>query len=347
MLTLSRVKLELTTIVKWVGLFFGIIIGIFLIFKLFFFVKNIVAPSPPAPPSVSFGKLPAPYFAQGIKRDFTYSINTLSGELPIFSDRTNAYKMTPSEPNLLAVKDASDKVASLGFDPNPEILSDSVYRWRGTDSLSKILIMNVNIVQFSLSSNFISEPNILSANNLPTQTDATGLAKDFLTTLNYFPSDIDENKTQTKLLKISSGVILDASSISTTQLITVDFYQKSVNQMPIVYPGGKSSSMNLTVGGGENRAQVVDARFFYQSVSNQSATYPIKTAQQAYSELQKGNAYVASVDPNVLKITINKVYLAYYSPGRSQDFLLPVVVFEGNNDFIAYVSAVTGEWIGN
>lgn len=347
MLTLSRVKLELTTIVKWVGLFLGIILGIFLIFKLLFFVKNIVAPSPPPPPNTSFGKLPAPYFGQGIKRDFTYSINTLSGDLPVFSDRASIYKMTPSEPNLLAVKDASGKVASLGFDPNPEILSDSVYRWRGTDSLSKILIMNVNNAQFSLASNFISDPNILSANNLPTQTDAIGLAKDFLTTLNYYPSDIDESKTQTKLLKISSGVISDASSISTTQLITVDFYQKDINQIPVVYPEGKNSTMNLTVGGGENGAQVVDARFFYQSISNQSATYPIKTAEQSYSELQKGNAYVASVDPNVLNITINKVYLAYYSPGRSQDFLLPVVVFEGDNNFVAYVSAVTDEWINN
>ena len=34
-----------------------------------------------------------------------------------------------------------------------------------------------------------------------------------------------------------------------------------------------------------------------------------------------------------------------YLENKEQNFLMPVVVFEGDNGFIAYVSAVTDEWI--
>ena len=102
--------------------------------------------------------------------------------------------------------------------------------------------------------------------------------------------------------------------------------------------------MNVTVAGGKEGGQIVDARFAYQAVDQENSTYPIKTATQAYEELKKGTAYIASADPGTDKISIKKVYVAYFFPGRQQYFLTPVIVFEGTNNFVAYVPAVKDEW---
>ena len=117
--------------------------------------------------------------------------------------------------------------------------------------------------------------------------------------------------------------------------------------MPIVYPSGTGSTMNITLAGAGSNMQVIDARFFYQKTLDESGTYSIISSEQAFDLLKNGKAYVASHKSKNLNIVIKKVYLAYYFTGRSQKYLTPVVVFEGKDDFIAYVSAVKGEWIGN
>ena len=42
---------------------------------------------------------------------------------------------------------------------------------------------------------------------------------------------------------------------------------------------------------------------------------------------------------------IKKIYLAYYLSEQRQNYLMPIVIFEGNNNFYAYVQAVQDEWI--
>ena len=78
------------------------------------------------------------------------------------------------------------------------------------------------------------------------------------------------------------------------------------------------------------------------------ATYPIKTGSEAWQEFINGNYYSASfgttIDGNNIKI--RKVYLAYYDPGVYTEFFQPIYVFEGDNDFVGYVPAVTSEYYG-
>lgn len=345
--TLSKVKVEFTTVGKWLGLFLGAFIGIFILVKGFFLIKEIISPTPLAGPTVSFRKLPPIFFSQGIEKNFTYKLDTISGSLPVFSDRSKVYVMNKIEPDILAVDKASAKVESLGFNLKPEQLSDTLYRWTNENPPFQSLILNVNMAEFSISSAFLTDPNVLSANNLPTQEGAITVAKGFLQTLDLYPIDVDENKIQTRISKIDNGLITEASSFSNAKLITVYFSEKDKDSMPIVYPKGVTTSMNITIAGGPFQPQVIDARFFYQKISDKYGTYPIKTSDQAFEELKKGKAYIASYEDTNLNIVIKKVYLGFYVEGRSQDFLEPVIVFEGNGNFRAYVSAVTDEWISN
>lgn len=254
--------------------------------------------------------------------------------------------MASYQPDLLAVEKASEKVGSLGFDTKPEQISESIYKWQGDDSLEQTLILNVTYPEFSLTSNFATNPAVLSGQNLPTEIEAEQIAKNFAKSLSYLPDDVDDKKTLAILYSISQGVINQATSIAGTNMIGIYFFQKNKDNLPIVYPDGKST-MNITVSGGENNPRIIDARFTYQKIDNKNSTYPIKTSEEAFEELKKGKGYIASLNPSVSDISIKKVYLGYFIGKQKQDFLLPVIVFEGTGDFIAYISAIEADWIQN
>ena len=44
-------------------------------------------------------------------------------------------------------------------------------------------------------------------------------------------------------------------------------------------------------------------------------------------------------------VEINNVFPAYYVSTKTQVYLMPIFVFQGSNNFYAYVPAVTDEWI--
>lgn len=345
--TLSVFRRDFMKIGKWLGIFLAVIILIFILIKLFGIIKNIVAPAPPPLPTVTFGKLPTIYYPEGIKKSFSYSVDTISGDLPNFPSTVKVFKMDQSKPDILAVQKATQKIQSLGFDPTPIQLSDITYQWRDPESPYRNLILNVNISQFNLYSLYITDPDITEALHLPTQADAITTAQQFIINLGLFPDDIDSEKTLVKTFNIQNGLIIPSTSISNTKLFSIYFFQKDKDSLPIVYPGGATSSMNITVGSSNSTGgQVVDGKFFYQKSTNESATYPIISATEALDRLKKGNAYIADYNGgDQTKVVIKKVYLAYYSEGRTQAALLPVVVFEGDNGFIAYVTAVKDEWI--
>ena len=90
-------------------------------------------------------------------------------------------------------------------------------------------------------------------------------------------------------------------------------------------------------------------RILHIQFSMKSAGSAAWRLHEAFSELQEGKAFIPSNsnNANISNISIRNVLLGYYMGENRQDYLLPIVVFEGDNNFIAYVSAVKDEWIGD
>ena len=164
--------------------------------------------------------------------------------------------------------------------------------------------------------------------------------------MSLFPDDIDSTKTVTGLFSINSLNLVPATSISTAQIIRVDFFQKDLDGIPIAYSSPFGSSMRFLVAGGSQQAQVVEAHFAHSSWSNDYATYPIKSSQQLFSELVQGKGNIIAYEGTSNNITITDAYLAYYVD-NNQKFFMPIVVFRGNNNFYAYLSAVNDQWVEN
>ena len=106
----------------------------------------------------------------------------------------------------------------------------------------------------------------------------------------------------------------------------------------------------MVTGESSGPKQVIAGEYHYFPVDEgKFSTYPIKTSQIAWDELSAGGAFVASPGGNSEggAVTLRRVYLAYYDAGGYTEFFQPIVVFEGDNGFVAYVPAVTADYIGD
>src|SRR5579885_2658027 len=89
-----------------VGFVIGIILLLVIVFVVNFFkqLNEKLHPAPPTPPTVAFGKLPPIDFPTPAAptQNFTYTLNTVSGNLPDLPDKETVYKIVQPQPSLLA-----------------------------------------------------------------------------------------------------------------------------------------------------------------------------------------------------------------------------------------------------
>jgi hypothetical protein len=346
MFTLSQASYDTKEILKWGGLFIAGLVVIIVFIQMFLIVKEAIFPTPPPKPTVTFSKLDPQLFPESVTdKKFIYKINTLTGFLPSFPNQVKVFKIKTFTPDLLSLQNAKTKVAAAGFVSGPIQISNINYEWTNTDDatgLTRKMDMDIVDNNFTLNSDFISNKSMLSSNNVTNKNDSIAAVTSYLEKINPLPDDIDTGKTKVVFFSIQNGTLTPVTSLADSKMVEVSLFQKDINDMPIAYEKPDSSSLNFLVGPG---AEIVQGQYFYQTPTKESATYPIKSSTQAYANLQNGIAYIASYDGSSTSISINNAFLAYYMSSESQNFLMPIIVFQGNDNFTAYVPAVTDEWI--
>ncbi|HSA83537.1 MAG TPA: hypothetical protein VLF20_01470 [Patescibacteria group bacterium] len=370
-------------ILMYVGIGVGVAFTIYLIFQLGVIIKNTIAPPPTEPPTVTYGKVQPIIFPENkTKQKLSFTVNTLSGALPLFPDRIALFKVEEPQPNFLNLSKAQEKAGQLRFvDQEGELLPEtkidnSIYHWQERTGLQRKFTIDIVTFHFDLESNFTTRT---TEKHFPmSDTDAITKVTNLLSVVSLTPTDVDLEQTKNpdeerhfrtkpQRFRIDNGKLLPVDVLSETQVLRVDLYQKDITyaldtglpspvggttkepiEIPVVYPNPPYSTMSFWVGSGESDTQVVAAHFFYYKPlieEEEQATYPLKTAEEAFTELMDGKGYIASYFGTETNIAINNVFLAYYLGDQPHSYLMPVIVFEGTNGFFAYVSALREDWI--
>src|SRR5260370_11452536 len=327
----------------WLGVGIGCIILLVIIVQ---FIISLI-PKKIIPPTVTFGPLPAiPFPPNTITKNFVFSINTVTGSLPILPDRATVYKVQQPAISLLSLDQAKDLVMRNGFPDNSTKLSDTLYQWQQVNTPFAKISYDIVSLNYNFLTNYLTDPIVAVASNLPDQPGAIESAQNFVTSFNSNVTDIDTAKTQVTRYSIQNATLVPASSIATTQAMQVDFYQKDLNKIPIYYPNYPHSTMNVVIASVNYPNLVAQAKYFHQTVmQDENATYPIKTADEAFKELHDGQAYIANYDGVKTTILIQDMHLAFLASETPQQYLMPIIVFQGNDNFYAFVSAVKDAWI--
>lgn len=318
------------------------------IFKTIY--KAVVPPKVP-PPTVKYGILPKIAFPLQKENltNITYTIQTASGSLPAFPIQMNVYLMPKNTASLNSTDNAQKKAQSLGYLAEPIEVAPAIYRFTHPLNPSTFEINIINNT-FSIDYNLSANPTITNS-PLSDTLSAKASAESTLSVINLQQVDLGDLATF-DYLSIEGQSLISVLSLSEADAIKVNIYRNPIEisettKYNFVYSNPKSTNVWFIVAG--QKAEVLSAQYKYYKVDYTNfETYPIKTASQAFSDLQAGKGYVASLGNNKLgAVTIRRIYLAYYDPDLPSQFLQPVVVFEGDNDFVAYVPAVTSEYYTN
>jgi hypothetical protein len=308
-----------------------------------------VFPSPPPPPTVKFGKLtniPFPDASPSAK--FTYILETPEGGLPTnIPTQAKVFFMPKSSSNLLALDVAKEKAKTLAFTGDAIQESDALYKFNNLNFPST---MEVNIITgtFSISYDLASDRTPIDQKP-PVPEVAASEFRGKLSNANVLPEDLTGQTTH-EFFKVSGNGLIPALSLSESDVVKVNLFRKNYDDLPSLTAKPNESNVWAIISGSTNKdQQIIAAEYHYHAVDeSQFSTYPIKTPEEAFAELQSGNLYLADVglakDGTSLKI--RRVYLAYFDPEESSDFYQPIYVFEGDNGFTAYLPAVTSDYYG-
>lgn len=298
-------------------------------------------------PSVRYGALPKIVFPEKSFEKKNFTAELPNDKFPSFKDQANVYVIYRSN-SILGALEANKKTASLiGFNGEPVEKTTGVYQF--TDSIgNRTLSMNVLESSFKMSYPYLQDQLLQNPDEMPNKEEAINMAKNFLEQADKFSTDLQEGEQKTSFWKISFNGLESVGALSEANIIRVDFFRKKLDGETDVLSSevGRASVSVLVSGSSVTTKKIVEVNFQHVDVDSSAAsasTYPIKTPEEAFADLQSGNYWPAS-DSAAKDMKIRKIYLAYFEPINLTQFLQPIYVFEGDGNFVAYVRAITDKY---
>ncbi|GDX61765.1 hypothetical protein LBMAG33_0750 [Candidatus Levyibacteriota bacterium] len=244
--------------------------------------------------------------------------------------------------SLLLLKKSIRDANSVNFTSSPIYISELEYKWDNKNNPKQSLFLNILYRNFTITNNNSDILDPLEKTK-PSRDESIKAVQLLVNSLNHNSTDIDYTKTNYTYYKIENNIPMEIKNTANMQLIKINLFQNKINNLPIYYENPPYSTMNFLI---DKNNEILSGEFFHYSPKEENATYPIKLAELAFEELKKGKAYIPYYG-KINKILIRNIFLAYYLGKENQQYIQPIIVFEGDDNFFAYVSAVSDEWVQN
>lgn len=326
----------------------------YIILRIFWsiFSSVFIALFPPKapPPTHAFGKLPALKFPAPVSSpsaQLTFQLETIEGSVPRASESATVYFMPKNPPNLLALTKATEFARRLEFIKDPIQETKSIYRWEDADAPLRILRYDIVSKNFILRYQFEKDMGLFAERTVPVEQVAKTEAKNILQTYNLFQTDYEKGAVVVGFLKLVGDKLVKTTSLNQADSIRIDYFRAPIGNTPIVNAYPDEGLISFVFSGSKNaKKRVLQFAYTYWPVDYvTTATYGLKPSSTAWSELQAGKGYIARYPTKGNVAVVRDVHLAYYESLEPQTYMQPVFVFEGDDGFLAYVTAVAPPWI--
>jgi len=251
---------------------------------------------------------------------------------------------------------AIEQAAKLGFTFKPVEISKTEYVWNNQDQLSSKLTMNIVTGQFKMTKNWQNNPGLANLVSFKSDLQVITAGAGFLRKSDLIPDDILEEE-KISYLKVDSGELTPALSLSDADFVQIDFFRQNIEEVepetkevlasyPFYRPIPSKAPIRLVLSGSEDvNERLISFDNEYHAIDyTRLSTYPIKTGLQAWEELKNGGGFVTDDSPDTGTIKVRRMFLGYYD-GGVDEHTMPIYVFLGDKNFVAYVSAITDEWL--
>ncbi len=303
-----------------------------------YYYYNIYLPSLPKfeeKPDVKFGLLPPLKFdsTSVSSSNFSYSLDTVTGDLPTDLPKIiKVYFAQAGNTTLLSPDRARDLADSFMFPNGPERITPTQYKYTDDKGGEILIDLNTGNFKFQRAENPPTDQAVLNFTN---EQALTNEFRNFLA-----------GKVSTQGLQGRGKTVFNQTNPTESTKATVSIWPNNIEDYLVITPKDQESSVKAEM------TNIRDPRYRYASLNfvfwpvdlSTFATYYLKPASQAFTDLKAGEGSVVVSPTNTGKASITSVYLAYYQQESYTPYIQPIYVFEGEN-FKAYVSAIDKQYL--
>lgn len=307
-------------------------------------------PTPPPPPTVDFGVIAAIKFPESKKKITEFRLQTPTGVLGTFPDRATVFYAPLKQSGFFDPDRAIELARKLNFLFEPTQISETLYSWSKPDPLPMTLEVSIISNWYTLKKQWQADPTLLINKKFVSDKQAILDAQAFLRVLGQGHEDT-QGYEKVSYLRVQGDQLVNAISLSEADFVMVNVFRKPfevlgtkkevLESYPFHTPDPKKGLISVLVSGSiDPQKKIIDVDYRYTPVEyDVRGEYPLKTVELAFEELKAGKGYVASFDGTGMGV-VRRVELGYFDSMGDQKYSMPVYVFTGDQNFVAYVSAV-------
>jgi hypothetical protein len=290
-----------------------------------------------------FGKIGPPVIPQSTSSaGLKFTLDTIEGVPVTATEAAKVFFLPQFNPRFGYSEKIYLIAKSFGFDTTvvKHKLVDKTASFIDNEKTLKIDISNFN---FNFDKKVDSELFSSSQLTIPSKSEIENKAVDFLKKVGRYPDELGKGTMNVVYLKYNPGNqnFVNVDSRNQAQLVEVDFYRPNIDDFSIVTPKFFTSQNYVIMFFEGSDYTVIKSQIaFFEKSDEQIGMYPIKTGDQAWVELNNGKGLVVAGTQGQKNIIIKSMKLGYFDPDIYQNYLQPVYVFLGEEDFVGYVPAV-------
>lgn len=288
-------------------------------------------------PDVKWGILPKTNLpVSGVSSsNYSYTLDTTTGSVPKDLPKLiKVYFVPKLGTTLLSADKAKDLASSFKFTNGPQMLSETKYRF--TDDTGGTFTVDLSSGNFKYKRVLATDSALLQDEFIADDSKISTDFKNFLNSKDLLKDQLKNGR---------SKVLYDKFPQTENLSATISLWQEDVDKLEIITDKFTTGLIKGVMTKFQNELQKfleLDYTFWQVDQTNFS-TYPIKTGDVAFAELQAGQSAVV-IEPLKPRVSITKVSLAYFLSEDYPQYLQPVYLFEGDH-FAAMLPAIIDTYL--
>jgi hypothetical protein len=282
-------------------------------------------------PDYAFGVIPKPTIPMNItSRGISFVLDTVDGKLPTLPSILATYQTDPLLADILGPERGTQLASSFGFPEGPVVLDSQTYKYTNHQNPYQSMTVNIGTQNFILSSDYGSGMFSGPAPSNSSQ-DLIDRARRFLQSHNMLPKELETSTATVSYRKISGSGTVGADSIDSANFARVDLFRSNVNSYPIVGPMTDQALVYVGLKPFQQISAITELHYtFWPYFSDKKGLYPLLPVDQAFKNLQDGQASLISPESvNFKQVNVKSISIAYYQDDNYEPYLEPVYLFDG------------------
>lgn len=317
--------------------------------RLTFILCCSVQPPPQLVFNTRFGQIKKPVISDvSANVPKTYTLDTIEGQ-PVTATEAAKIYFVPQETTHFGYRSRVISMGSaMGFDTDTidyRLVNEKEAQYSDASAEATIDITTFN---YHYIYNVKNNPSLFDNAYVPEQNQFESKAADYLKSLGTYPDEFAQGKTNDIFMRYdpATDALRVVNSAADANMVEVDFYKPDIEGIPVVAPKYFNSQNYVVLVFNDSGAHIAKSQVkYFRKSDDVFGLYPVKTGVTAWEQLKAGKGYVVSNLGTGSDVKVSKMFLAYLDLDSYAEYLQPVYVFLGNDNFVGYVPAIEDKYL--